>query len=136
MFFNSGNRSDSMFYNIGDKLKKIAKIYYWVGIISSAFSGIILMSDSLLGPLGLAFLIIGIILSIAISYAIYGFAQLIENSNKLIELQSNKNEITYCATPHITERKQLKKCITCGTIQPLSNSECENCGARAWQIVK
>ena len=71
-----------MFDNIGGKIKGVAKIITWMGIITSVISFLIILStgdDKLIG-FGFIILIVGCIVSWLSSLTLYGFGQLIENS--------------------------------------------------------
>lgn len=72
-----------MFDNIGKKIKILAYILTWVGIIASVITGIAMMNsfDSIVKTIGLIVLIVGSLLSWASSFIIYGFGQLIENTD-------------------------------------------------------
>lgn len=72
-----------MFDNIGKKIKILAYVLTWVGIIASVITGIAMMNsfDSIVRTIGLIVLIVGSLLSWASSFIIYGFGQLIENTD-------------------------------------------------------
>ena len=90
-----------MWDNIGVKIKVLAKIIAWVGIISSVIGGISLISQgaelnqsswggsggSILILSGFGTIIIGTIFSWIGSFFMYGFGELIENSQKQTKLQ-------------------------------------------------
>lgn len=79
-----------MFTNIGSKIKTLAKILAWIGIIVSIIIGIryvILGIENLQSEfvvLGFLCTLIGSLLSWISSFCLYGFGQLVENSDKLI----------------------------------------------------
>ena len=86
-----------MFSNIGGKIKTLAKILCWVGIVLSVLSGVILMASGgesritvngsyaevspVLG--GILIIVIGCLASWIGSFFAYGFGQLIENSDEI-----------------------------------------------------
>ena len=72
-----------MFNNIGGKIKAVAKIECWAGIISSVITGIDLISseEEFLVFLGIIIMISGSIAAWLGSFLIYGFGQLVENSD-------------------------------------------------------
>jgi len=90
-----------MWDNISEKIKLLAKVIAWVGIISSVISGISLISQGidlnqssrsgrdgeLFIFLGIASLIGGSIISWISSFFMYGFGELINNSEKQKILQ-------------------------------------------------
>ena len=77
-----------MFNNIGDKLKTGAQVFAWLGIIASAFFGLIVMFDNGDTPvLGFLIIVFGSLGSWLSSLGMYGFGQLIENTDKLVAQQ-------------------------------------------------
>ncbi len=90
-----------MFNNIGHKIKSVAKIFTWVGIISCVLCGLVVMfsSGKLNGqsfgyaasiPSGLAIMIIGSICSWLVNLTLYGFGELVENSSRIAESQNKQ----------------------------------------------
>ncbi len=78
--------------SIGSKIKALAQVLTWVGILCSVILGIILMAtDESLIFSGLIIAILGSLSSWVSSFVLYGFGQLIENTDKLVELSKNKN---------------------------------------------
>ncbi len=74
-----------MFDNIGGKLKTLAQVLCWIGMGISAFIGVaVLVSEDPLNGLLIGGL--GALGSWVSSLALYGFGQLIENSDKLVLL--------------------------------------------------
>ena len=92
-YFVVGLREDFMFKNISDKIKAVAEIICFIGILISLFSGFasILKEEILLGIL---VIILGSLSSWIGTLALYGLGELIENSQTIIELleQETKNE--------------------------------------------
>ncbi|MDD2647828.1 MAG: hypothetical protein PHI27_08700 [Eubacteriales bacterium] len=80
-----------MFDNIGGKIKSLAKIVAWIGIICSVIVGVIGMfqpvaafGTNINGILpGVIVIVIGALSSWIGSWVMYGFGQLIENTDKL-----------------------------------------------------
>ncbi len=73
-----------MLDNIGRKLKTYAKIYMWVSIIGFAIGGIVMFTrEQILA--GILFFIIGGLSSWFVPAVIYGFGQIIENSDELVQ---------------------------------------------------
>lgn len=79
-----------MFDNVGGKIKGVATVITWIGIIVSAIFAITLMKTS--EALGILVLVLGCLGSWLSSVFMYGFGQLIENSDILVELLSPDNE--------------------------------------------
>lgn len=78
-----------MFDNIGKKIKSLASILCWVGIIASVITAIIMFimveegpysTEGLFMGLGFAFLIIGPLSAWASSFFMYGFGELIDKT--------------------------------------------------------
>lgn len=75
-----------MFDNIGGKIKIVAQTLCWIGIVASVIIGIVFISqgeETIL--LGLLIALIGALSSWIGSFITYGFGQLIENSDILVE---------------------------------------------------
>ena len=73
-----------MFDNIGGKIKTMAKVLLWIGIVSSLVGGIVLIAiDDDLIPAGIGAFVGGSLLSWLGSFLIYGFGQLIEDNQAL-----------------------------------------------------
>lgn len=70
-----------MYDNVGGKIKGIAQLVTWLGIIASIIGFIALAGDEDTIVLAFVVLIIGCIGSWLSSLTIYGFGQLIENSD-------------------------------------------------------
>ena len=76
-----------MFDNIGGKIKALAQVVTWIGIIASIISGIAIISiDDEMIFVGLMVMIFGALSSWASSFVLYGFGQLVENSDKLVKM--------------------------------------------------
>lgn len=75
-----------MFDNIGGKMKSLAKVVCWIGIISCVISGFVMtVTDEDLTFLGIVIIVIGSLVSWVSSFAVYGFGQLIENTDQLVQ---------------------------------------------------
>ena len=82
-----------MFKNIGSKIKMLAKVTCWVGVIGSVLGGLIALINAMDGddsliPIAFVMLIGGPILSWIGSWITYGFGQLIENTDKLVAMKA------------------------------------------------
>ena len=76
-----------MFDNIGGKIKGVARVFCWIGIIASLLIGLIMMVTGFNTPrgdmmvvIGLAVMIVGSLLSWVGSLVTYGFGELVQNS--------------------------------------------------------
>ena len=79
------------FNNIGKKIKTMAKISFYLLSVLFLFYGILLIIKTDNDILGLLWLILGPIISWISSFVLYGFAQLVDNSDKLIALKEVPN---------------------------------------------
>ncbi|MBO5453544.1 MAG: SHOCT domain-containing protein [Clostridia bacterium] len=74
-----------MFSNIGGKIKTVAAIVAWVGIIASVVSGFICIAvDDDLILVGLLIAVVGSLISWVSSFVLYGYGQLIQNTDKMV----------------------------------------------------
>ena len=81
------------FNNIGRKIKTLAKVITWIGITASVIYGIVVvwLSNSPIFIIqGLIVMIVGSLISWLSSMALYGFGQLIENTDILVSVHRNK----------------------------------------------
>ncbi len=69
-----------MFDNIGGKIKTLAQVMCWAGIILSIFCVIPFMAHGMVLS-GVMFMVIGSLISWVSSFTLYGFGELIENSH-------------------------------------------------------
>jgi len=108
-----------MFDNIGGKIKAVAKVICWIGIIASIIIGfIMLVQDEDTAFAGLLTMVLGSLGSWIGSFITYGFGQLVENSDILVQ-QGNKPPVTTTHTNNIS---------TSQTIQGEHMWRCEGCG--------
>lgn len=83
-----------MFNNIGSKIKTLAQVVCWLGIVICVIVGIVLMAqDEETVGIGLVVMIFGSLFSWIGSFMTYGFGQLVENSDILVS--QNKNTIAH-----------------------------------------
>lgn len=80
-----------MYSNIGKKIKGLAQIIAWIGIIGSILGGIFLMvsmgnASGIVSGIILAAL--GALLSWIGGFLFYGFGQLVDNTDRLVELET------------------------------------------------
>ena len=73
-----------MFNNIGGKIKALAKVICWIGIIASVIGGIgMMIADEDMILYGLFTAVGGALISWIGSFFTYGFGELIDNTSKL-----------------------------------------------------
>ena len=129
------NRRDRMFNfdNIGGKIKILAKVTCWIGSISSVIGGVIMMLNGLAyentrGILGgIMIAVLGDLVSWVGSFRLYGFGQLIENSD-IIANQYRKTE-----DRKEWSRQEAQKVKTALNDEKINENEwidltCPNCG--------
>ena len=84
-----------MFNNIGRKIKAVAATITWIGIGISVLVGFTTMlSSSRMVLTGILIILIGSLVSWLSSLTLYGFGQLIENSDILVA-QTKQNSYNY-----------------------------------------
>ncbi len=82
-----------MYDNIGGKIKILAEVVCWIGIIACVIIGIVLIAISEdLVLAGILIAVGGAILSWVSSFILYGFGQLVENSDIMAEQSARNNE--------------------------------------------
>lgn len=108
-----------MFDNIGSKIKTVAKVVCWIGIIASVIVGfIMLVQDEDTALAGILTMIFGSLGSWVGSFITYGFGQLVENSDILVK-QSNQ----------VPSKSNLSSSVS-GSTQQTSKHQwrCNGCG--------
>ena len=88
-----------MFDNIGSKIKNVTVVFTVIGMAVSVIAGIVVMllEKSFLNfLLGVIVIALGCFISWLTSLGMYGFGQLIENTDKLVAMQNEKEEIKNC----------------------------------------
>ena len=82
-----------MFNNSGSKLKLLAKVFFWIAIISSLFSGIAVIGVD--AKSGVIILVLGFVFAYVGNLTLYAFGELVENTavaaRNLKELNSKKD---------------------------------------------
>ena len=76
-----------MFENIGKKIKGLASVVTWLGVLMSFVIGIIIFNSVDSGFLAFVIILGGSLISWISSFFLYGFGQLIDNSDKLVRAQ-------------------------------------------------
>ena len=124
--------------NIGGKIKGLAKATFIVETVVAVIAAISLMADDdeLIGS-GFLLLIFGPIVAWVSSWLLYGFGQLIENSDIIAAEYNRKNEMHEKIVEKKEERKQeqRKKVIKAAIANPEISEEdfvditCSNCKA-------
>lgn len=124
-----------MFDNIGGKIKGVAAAFTWIGIALSSLTGLVVMFSNEDTPLpGLLIIIIGCLASWLSSLTLYGFGQLIENSDILVEQGKNRttNQNNNCNSTSTATHKW--KCDKCGNM--ISEEPCPICNKDKIETLK
>ncbi len=128
-----------MFDNIGGKIKTLAQVVCWIGIIASVIIGFVMMAqDDDTAFAGVLIMVLGSLGSWIGSFMTYGFGQLIENSdilvkqgNKLPEKQNNTNYTTIASSINEATKHQWR-CDGCGNM--ISENVCPICHKASKEI--
>lgn len=82
-----------MYHNVGNKIKVLAELVAALGMIGSVAVGLLLLPKTSLHPwVGVAIIAAGCVIAWASSITLYGFGQLIENSDKIAEQKKKYHE--------------------------------------------
>ena len=108
-----------MFNNIGKKIKTLAAVICWIGIIFSIIGFLVMLiygaveEEGLFIGLSFAVLVVGGFGSWIGSFFTYGFGQLIENSDKIaggkVTVSSSIEETADAESERIAKLKSLKE---------------------------
>lgn len=99
-----------MFENIGNKIKTLAKVLCWIGIIVSVVVAIVLFaSDDDLVGIGFLVLIGGSLISWIASFVLFGFGQLVENSDIIAEQSYRDNQKYHKIVKNNEEKKDAQR---------------------------
>ena len=124
--------------NIGSKIKGLAKAGFIVEAIAAVVTSIVIMvSDDDLFFYGLLVMFLGPIIAWVASWLLYGFGQLIENSDIMAQEYNRKNQKYKQKVAKINEarNKQLKDFVNSAIKDPVLDEEtfiditCPNCKA-------
>ena len=117
-----------MFNNIGGKIKTLAQIVCWIGIIASFIYGFIIMfQGNGTFIMGSFILIFGSLFSWVGSFMTYGFGQLIENSDILIS-NINENAKKHGHQEYVEMLHNAVLCDNCGADISNDYGVCHVCG--------
>ena len=81
-----------MFENIGEKIKSVAEIACWIGIIAFGIVGLnVMFSESFFA--GLITIAIGFLVSWISAFTLYGFGQLIDDTSEIKKMLASEYKI-------------------------------------------
>ena len=110
-----------MYRNVGDKIKIVAETICWLGIVGSVVYGFYVMFNDIENAdvvllqilIGLGIMIVGSLSSWIGSFVLYGFGQLIENSDIIVEetvkIEKLTVQIRNSSVKDSQQKKQNKK---------------------------
>ena len=134
-----------MFDNIGGKIKGLAKLICWAGIVVSAILGILIWANHGNFLTGLLYIVVGGLASWIGSFCTYGFGQLIEDTaairyqlmKRAVETIQNGVQRT-APVQNETEKKKILReegwQCKCGYVNREYASSCASCGAKKWEV--
>lgn len=128
-----------MFDNIGGKIKGLAKFICWAGIIISIIGGIVIIAsssqsygyyygrhiDGSMVATGIVVMVVGSLCSWIGSFVLYGFGELVENSEILVRT-AKKNGQSVPMYPTATSEEWT--CRYCSTKNSGRSLSCKECG--------
>lgn len=121
-----------MFNNVGGKIKAVAKVTAWIGIVICVIYGfVMLVSMEDMALIGLLIMTVGSLTSWISALVLYGFGHLIENRDILVSQGSKtSNQNTTGNNVSNTETTTHKwRCSRCGNM--ISEEVCPICNKGA-----
>ena len=113
-----------MFDNIGGKIKTLATVVCWIGIVVSVIYGLVLLDYS--AAAGILTMVLGSLLSWISSFTLYGFGQLIEKTTEIAHVvQTRLPNANATAAP---QAKPTITCPVCRSQNTLNSKFCAKCG--------
>lgn len=128
-----------MFDNIGGKIKTVAKVMCWIGIIASVIIGfVMLVQDEDTAFAGILTMLFGSLGSWVGSFITYGFGQLVENSDILVQQgngrTSNAPKPSNIYPSQTTQSQHKWRCNGCGNM--ISEEICPVCNKEKIENLK
>lgn len=123
-----------MFDNIGEKIKSLAVVTTWIGIISSIIGGLFMLINGSVG--GIFVMIFGSLGAWIGSFVLYGFGQLITNTDIIAAAsqgtQPSPSAQPIPAVPHTPVAPVMPTdpwvCAQCGFTNHPRVGTCQSCG--------
>ncbi|MBE6913199.1 MAG: zinc ribbon domain-containing protein [Ruminococcaceae bacterium] len=116
-----------MFKNISGKIKALAEGVCLLGIIGSVLAGGMIISEGDEG-IGLLVMLIGAFLSWISSFVLYGFGQLIENTDIMANRKEETKEKLQESSAPSMKNATLVVCPSCGAKVSGDTKFCNICG--------
>jgi len=120
-----------MFSNIGGKIKGLAKLFCWIGIVACVIVGGIMCGDEDTIAIGVTYILAGSVLSWIGSFVLYGFGELIATTmhiSYLIDKNSSQLHASYIHNQKKVELPSTWKCTHCGQENSNVSAQCKGCG--------
>lgn len=130
-----------MFDNIGGKIKTLAQVVCWIGIVCAIISGfVIIVNDKDSFFLGFIIIVIGSLISWISSFTLYGFGEIIDQlkcSNEWLEkIAPGQEKTTEPRKSYYTSSTPTVKrtanggwiCKKCNTENSSTAQFCKDCG--------
>lgn len=112
-----------MFNNIGGKIKGVASVICWVGIICSVIIGGSMLLNKYSALVGVVVIIVGALLSWVSSFLLYGIGELIA---AVMSIDYKMDRFSYVA--HTAGASNTWKCVHCGQENTNNTAQCKGCG--------
>ena len=126
---------DSLYEDIGTKIKGWAKVIFVVEALGAIITGIVLMCDEAFFP-GLLTALLGPVVAWVSSWILYGFGELIEktvdneaNTRKMLRLMEKAD--AYPVAPEVAPVPSEPKPVTAAPVKTTGNTHawrCDQCG--------
>lgn len=140
-----------MFNNIGGKIKGLAKVITWLGILASLVAGVIVIQSGNVvnryygtnEPMvlqGIAVMVLGSLASWIGSFLIYGFGELIDHAAEIAHNTRKQDGEDKAETPlpsingkGAKDKEVTWRCPSCKTDNSLISRTCKTCGRDRYQ---
>lgn len=109
-----------MFENAGEKLKKLALVVAVVGIAASVIAGFVILGYSAIS--GLMIGTVGCVFSWAGGLALYGFGELVDSNQKLLEVSKQQADLLRSMAPtqnEVQDNKPAEEKDYLANLQPI-----------------
>lgn len=115
-----------MFSNIGKKIKVLAYVIFFLGALTSLLVAVEIYEDNLWPSI--VVLILGMFLSWIANFLLYGFGQLINNSDKLVEMRKLELHTQMLSSDDVQGLSSEKwECEKCGSMVSEDYDYCPIC---------
>lgn len=117
-----------MFNNVGNKIKNLAKVLFWIGVAASVIGAALLMFATYgMITIGIAVLIVGPLFSWIGSWMLYGYGELIDTNVRLAK--DVAKALAKTAKEEAPTAPATWFCPRCGRQLDGNSKFCLSCGA-------